>query len=403
MRRGKTEFLFLLLTSVLFFILGNNFPLSLSNKSSLYNTEELNKPDTSFYPILRGEVEKLYNEKITGGFSGAMIVSCGRDIVFERYKSFKNRRINANINQNSRFQLASITKQFTAVAVLQLYERGLLNIYDTVQRFIPEFPYHNITIHQLLCHRSGLPNYIYFLDKFADSRYNSISGDSLLRLLVKNPPAIYSKPGSRFRYSNTGYVVLSLIVERITGESFHNYLRNNLFEPAGMLQTELLVPNVNDNFPNMLTGYSKFGRDSREDYLNGCYGDKGIWSTARDLVSWDQALYDSVIIKNETLELALTPHGRPISSKNNYGYGWRIANYNQAAVYYHTGWWQGFKTLLMRFPEQKITVVVLKNTLSGPMIYQGEMVKIVGRSLSLPQFLDDKIEIDSTDLLYFDS
>ena len=123
MRRGKTEFLFLLLTSVLFFILGNNFPLSLSNKSPLYNTEELNKPDTSFYPILRGEVEKLYNEKITGGFSGAMIVSCGRDIVFERYKSFKNRRINANINQNSRFQLASITKQFTAVAVLQLYER----------------------------------------------------------------------------------------------------------------------------------------------------------------------------------------------------------------------------------------------------------------------------------------
>ncbi len=403
-KKGKTEFLFLLLTAILFFVLGNIFSINLTVKSQQYNQEDLaNKQDTSFYPLLRSEMEKLFYSKTMKGFSGAVLLSHKKNIIYENYQSWQTKRIKTKITPNSRFQLASVSKQFTAVSVLKLVEKGLVKLEDTVQKFIPEFPYKNITIHQLLCHRSGLPNYIYLLDKTTKTKQIPVTADSLLDYLVKNQPAIYSKPGKRFKYSNTGYVILSLIVERITGEPFYNYLRNNLFEPAGMFQTELYVPNLNDNFPNMLTGYSKNGIDSKEDYLNGCYGDKGVWSTARDLLLWDQSLYDTVIIKNETLALALTPHGMPTSSKHNYGYGWRIAYSNQNPVYYHTGWWQGFKTLLMRFPEHKITVVVLKNTLSGSMIHRDDIVKIMNRCFSIPDnyYDDEEIEEDSTDLLHF--
>jgi CubicO group peptidase (beta-lactamase class C family) len=402
MRKGKTEFFFLMLTAVLFFMLGNFFSTALPAKSN--NEEQISKiqtPDTSFYPFLKAELDLLFYKKNAHGFSGALLVSHGKNIVFEKYSSITRKHTNSNVTAHSRFQIASISKQFTAVAILQLYEKGMLNLDDTVQKFIPEFPYGNITIHQLLCHRSGLPNYIYLLDQLAQSKYKPIWGDSLLNILAIKNPVAYSKPGRRFKYSNTGYVVLSLIVERITGQPFYHYLRDNVFEPAGMFQTELLAPGVNDNFPDMMMGYSRRWADNREDYLNGCYGDKGIWTTARDLFLWDQALYDTIILKKQTLDLAMQPHGAPITSKHNYGYGWRMFYYNRQPIYYHTGWWQGFKTLLMRFPEHRITVVVLKHTINGSMFFRDEFINIINRSFILTNPQHEDVEVDSTDV--FDS
>jgi CubicO group peptidase (beta-lactamase class C family) len=402
MRKGKTEFLFLMTTAVLFFLLGKFFSSELPARSKVDFVEEQPiLPDTSFYPFLKAELEQLYHKKTQNGFSGALLVSHGNRIVFEKYSSIKRKRIETIITPNSRYQLASISKQFTAVAILQLYEKGLLDLHDTVQKFIPDFPYSNITIHHLLCHRSGLPNYIYLLDQVAQSKYQPISGDSLLSILIAKKPIVYARPGRRFKYSNTGYVVLSLIVERITGQPFYHYLRDNVFEPAGMFQTELLAPGVNDNFPDMMMGYSRRWADNREDYLNGCYGDKGIWTTARYLFLWDQALYDTIILKKQTLDLAMQPHGAPITSKHNYGYGWRIFYFNRQPIYYHTGWWQGFKTLLMRFPEHEITVVVLKHTINGSMFFRDEFINIINRSFILTNPQHEDVEVDSTDV--FDS
>ncbi len=398
MRKGKTEFLFLVTTAILFFLLGNFYSAELPAKSdiTIHDNNPI-RPDTSFYPFFRAEIGQLFQKKAQNGFSGALLVSHGRNIIFEKYNSIKRKCVETNIVPHSRYQIASITKQFTAVAILQLYEKGLLDLNDTIQKFIPDFPYSNITIHHLLCHRSGLPNYIYMLDQVAKSKYQPISGDSLLSLLSARKPVIYARPGRRFKYSNTGYVVLSLIVERISGQPFYHYLKDNVFEPAGMLQTELLAPGINDNFPDMLTGYSRRWADNREDYLNGCYGDKGIWTTARDLFLWDQALYDTLILKKSTLEMAFLPHGVPQGKRHNYGYGWRMVFYNQQPVYYHTGWWQGFKTLLVRIPEHRITIVAMKNTVSGAMFFRDEFINIIRRSFILTNPHHEDIEIDSTD------
>ena len=266
---------------------------------------------------------------------------------------------------------------------MQLLEKGSLRLDDSVQKFIPEFPYHGITIHQLLCHRSGLPNYIYYIDLKIKDKSKAITGDSLLTMLIDSTPVAYAHPNRRFKYSNTGYVVLSLIIERITGVPFWKYMKNNIFQPLGMSQTEVLAPNINDNFPNMLMGYSNRWRENREDYLNGCYGDKGIYTTARDLFTWDQALYDSIIIKPSTLSLAFISHGVPRTLHRNYGYGWRILKCDNEIYYYHAGWWQGFNAFLLRIPDHKITVVVLKSSISGAMPVRNELIKVIKRSMQL--------------------
>ncbi|MDY0281467.1 MAG: serine hydrolase domain-containing protein [Salinivirgaceae bacterium] len=383
MRKGKTELFFLLFTASLFYILGNyndNFPEIIKTETVSLKTES---PDTSFYSFLRAELEQLFKRKVATGFTGAILVGHDNNVIFEAYKSIERRRIKDTITADSRFQIASISKQFTAVAILQLLEKGLLNLEDSVQKHIPEFPFYGITIHQLLCHRSGLPNYIYYIDQFKKEKHISITGDSLLKMLVDSTPVIYAKPNRRYKYSNMGYVVLSLIVERISGVPFWKYMNDHVFRPIGMDNTEVLAPNMNDNFPNMLKGYSERWREHREDYLNGCYGDKGIYTTARDLFKWDQALYDTIIIKPETLSLAFLPHGIPRRESRNYGYGWRILINSNRHYHYHAGWWQGFRAFLLRVPGHKITIVALKSTLAGSMVTQNELINIIERSLFL--------------------
>ncbi len=401
MRLGKPEWVFLLFTSLLFFSLGAHLKKTEKPLYSDHVEEVTNVSDTSFYPFFRSELEKLWNQVVKDGFSGTILVVHQNNVLFEQYHTRKYRYIKDTVSPNSRFEIASISKQFTAVAILQLYERGLLDLNDTVQKFIPDFPYKGITIHSLLCHRSGLPNYIYFLAATQKDSQHPISNDSLLAIWEIRQPAAYFPPNRRFKYSNTGYVLLASIVEKVSKLPFEEYLRKNIFEPLGMFNTDILIAGRNDSIPRRITGYSQYWRNAREDYLNGCYGDKGITSTAKDLVKWDQALYDSVILSPKTLELAFKPHGNPKNLKHNYGYGWRIYYGDDYPVYYHTGWWQGFKTLLVRFSNHKITVVVLKHTINGRIPKVDDFYRILRKSflpsVYNPEDVLDTLPADSED------
>lgn len=298
----------------------------------------------------------------SGNFSGVVLIGQKDCVLYERCYGLANIRENEPITDTTAFQLASVSKQFTAVAILQLYERGRLRLTDSVARYLPLFPYPDITIHQLLVHRSGLPNYHYLCDNkpILDDPY--FSNQQIVAELIEANAGRYFRPNRRFQYSNTGYAVLAAVVEAVSGLKFENYLENNIFKPLGMAHTFTYRAMPSATYPPRATGYESRKTPADDNYLDHFLGDKGIFSTAPDLFKWDQSLYTGKIINPDTLQLAFRPMGRRIKFGANYGYGWRISNFaDTIPIQFHSGWWHGFKTLLVRIPQDTATIVVLRN------------------------------------------
>ena len=170
-------------------------------------------------------------------FNGVVLISQHDKIIIHKAIGYANLRRKIKLTQNTLFELASVSKQFTAVAIMLLEERGLIKYSDTVQRFFPEFPYPNITIHLLLCHRSGLPMYYNFAPKYWKDKTLDLSNDSLMAMIAYNKPPLDFEPNAKFEYCNTGYCILAAIVEKITGKSFADFAEEEIFSKAGMKST----------------------------------------------------------------------------------------------------------------------------------------------------------------------
>lgn len=331
---------------------------------------------------------KLLNCK--NGFNGAVLVGQKDSIFYQGIYGYANFTSRDSLNNNSSFQLASVSKQFTAVAVLQLYEKGLLNLNDSIQRFIPDFPYKGITIHQLLTHRSGLPNYHYFLQHIPTTSDTIISNMDLVDEMIENHPKTYYPPNRRYHYSNTGYALLAAIVEIISEEPFNDYVQNHIFKPLDMNNSFAYRGKCTKVFKNKTIGYLKRRKPAEDNYLDGVLGDKGIYCSAEDLFKWDQGLYKNIIINADTLKHAFEPMGKPHYFKSNYGYGWRMFNWDDSTkILFHAGWWHGYRSLLLRIPRDTATIIVLKNRSSGPQI----------STKSLLNILYPKIQADSSKIL----
>ena len=297
-----------------------------------------------------------------GNFSGVVLIGQKDSVLYERAYGYANIKESQPITDTTAFQLASVSKQFTAVAILQLYERGKLRLTDSVAKYLPGFPYPDITIHQLLVHRSGLPNYHYLCDrkKMLDDPY--FSNQQIVAELIEANAGRYFLPNRRFQYSNTGYAVLAAVVEAVSGLKFEVYLQRNIFEPLQMSHTFTYRAMQSVTYPPRATGYVRRRTPADDNYLDHFLGDKGIYSTANDLMKWDQGLYSGKIINADTLQLAFQPMGRRIRFGTNYGYGWRITTYaDTIPIQFHSGWWHGFKTMLVRVPQDTATIVVLRN------------------------------------------
>lgn len=298
-----------------------------------------------------------------GNFSGAVLVGQKDSILYGRCCGLANIRTKEPITDTTAFQLASVSKQFTAVAILQLYERGRLRLPDSAAKYLPGFPYPDITIHQLLVHRSGLPNYHYLCDrkKMLDDPY--FSNQQIVSELIEANAGRYYLPNRRFQYSNTGYAVLAAVVEAVSGLKFENYLEENIFKPLGMTHTFAYRAMKSVSYPPHATGYARGRTPADDNYLDHFLGDKGIYSTTADLFRWDQGLYSRKIINPDTLQLAFQPMGKRPKARSNYGYGWRIGKFGKSEIpiYFHSGWWHGFKTSLVRIPQDSATIVILRN------------------------------------------
>ena len=327
-----------------------------------------------YYPptpptIQKDEFRRLYreisavmeNNLLNGNFNGGVIVAKDGNIIYERYKGFKNLKEDS-INANTPFHIASTSKTFTGVATLQLVQQGKLNLDDSLQKLFPGFPYQGVTVKMLLCHRSGLPNYVYFIPNSKWDKKRMVYNQDVLDFLITQKPNPDFTAGRRFAYSNTNYVLLAMIIEKITGQPFPTYMQQQFFAPLQMNNS--FVFTWSDS-AKVIQSYTAGGTLWDYDYLEGTYGDKNIFSTPRDLLKWDQALYTGQFVGKALLDSAFTPQSFERPSVHNYGLGFRMMNLPSGKkVVYHNGRWHGFNSAFTRLTDEKATIIVLGNRLS---------------------------------------
>jgi CubicO group peptidase (beta-lactamase class C family) len=312
------------------------------------------------------------------GFNGAVLVGIHGHAVYKSAFGYSDLRAKTPLDVRSVFQIASVTKQFTSVAIMMLKERGLLDYTDTVQRFIPDFPYKNITVRQLLAHRSGLPNYMYFSGRYWKNKRHYLTNDRMLEMMKQRKPGMEFLPDRRYKYSNTGYAVLASIVERVSGMPFDEFLDINIFRPLGMNSTFVYNPENKKTIEFITKGHNKNRRSFTPDYLDGVTGDKGIYSTVEDLFLWDQALYTETLVKQSTLDEAFIPSSYDVKRENNYGFGWRIDTLeNGGKVVYHGGWWRGYNSLFIRRLDDHTTIIILCNRVNWSWGEKEDLISLI--------------------------
>ncbi len=315
-------------------------------------------------------IDKLLTHAYSrGGFSGQVLLAEKGKVLYHKCFGFSNIRARRDsILPGSTFQLASLSKPFTAVAVMQLYQHGKIDIYKPVKEYLEDFPFEDITVEHLLRHRSGLKNYIYIADKYWPDKKRYLRNADISPLLARYGKTLDFKPGARFKYCNTNYAYLALLVEKITGQSFGRYFDENISGPLGMENT-FVFDAKNPQMPDkdIVSGYSYSRRTGfykrYPDYLDGVVGDKGLFSTAQDIFLFDQALYRSDLLADSIIRLMFTPAEELTSSHDNdYGLGFRIRQDTAGhRIVFHNGWWKGFRTYFIHDYQCERTIVWLNN------------------------------------------
>lgn len=298
-------------------------------------------------------------------FNGTILVAEKGEVLYRGALGYGNLETHDTLSLDSPFQLASASKPITALAILTLFEKGLLDLDAPVTTYLPELSYHTVTIRHLLTHRSGLSRYMSLGHIHWGDKSTALSNCDMLELFVQHNPALEFTPGSRFIYNNSNYAILAAVVEKLSGQDFGDYVHDAIFAPLGMNNSFIYSKCKQQEIPQKVLGYVRGGRgkygEVDNDYLNGVTGDKGAYSTVEDLFKLDQALYDETLLKQSTLAEAFTPYGNiPRNFHDDYGLGWRIDKYRPNVVY-HTGWWKGFRTMFIRKLDTRQTVIALNN------------------------------------------
>ena len=330
--------------------------------------------------IIKKQSEIFYDSLLDGsGFNGGMIVAKGGNIIFEKYKGFVNIDGKDSINASTSLHIASVSKTFTAMAVLKLQELGKLNIEDSVTHFFPEFNYPGVTIKTLLNHRSGLPNYLYFMEDAGWNKDSIIQNKDVLEWLISKKGIIknIAPPNTRFTYCNTNFALLALIIEKVSGMSYPAFMKANIFDPLAMNNT--FVHFKGDNKIKSKS-FDWRGREIPDNFLDDVYGDKNIYSTARDLLIWDRALSDTVFLTAKSLELAYTPYSNEKPGIKNYGLGWRMNNYADGKkIIFHNGWWHGNNAAFIRVLKDDATIILISNRYARAVYKAKNLVNIFDR------------------------
>ncbi len=374
------------------FLLSTLLIMFLSCGNSSTESHAYSKPGKAEVSRLNSKEQKVIAEKLDQLFSdmnrqnmfnGSVIVAKAGKILFRKSIGYSNKETQVFLTDSSMFQLASVSKVITATAVLLLHERHQLDIELPFASYFPDFPYPAVRIKDLLNHRSGLPNYIYTLNsEICRPNYQMTNAEMYACFIGKHTQA-YLHPDRRFNYSNTNYALLALLVEKTSGRSFSQFLKEELFVPLGMKNTATIM-DIDLHAANVTHPYDARWRPVAFDASDFVLGDKSIYSTPFDLFLFSEALYQNRIIRPETQQLAYTAFSRE-KKLTNYGYGWRMKDFNDPVKkeVYHNGWWHGYRSSFHRRLHDTLTVVILSNQLNSSAYQTHKVYDILDNTSSL--------------------
>ena len=318
---------------------------------------------------LRQKIEAVLADYVQPDQPGASVaVIKDHQVIFAQGYGLAQREPDVTIQPETNFRLASVTKQFTAMCIVMLKERGRLSYDDPISKFFPDFAAvgQKITVRNLLQHTSGIADYE---DLIPAGQTEQVKDKDVLAL-VQSQDKTYFEPGTKYRYSNSAYALLALIVEKLSGKTYAQFLDENIFTPLGMEDTVAYERGIS-TVPRRAFGFRKTDdgwEASDQSVTSAVLGDGGIYCSVLDYAKWDAALYTDTLVSRASLDEIFTPGKLSDGTPTNYGFGWRIDNMNGVKVIHHNGGTCGFSTAVRRAVDQKLTLVVLTNR-AGSRVY----------------------------------
>ena len=348
-------------------------------------------------------------------FNGTVLFAEKGRVILEKSYGVSNLRTRkGDLDVKDVFQLSSVSKMFTAEAVMILKSRGLIDYDADIRTYIPEFPYEGITVRMLLTHRSGLSRYETLADENWPDKRVPFTNNDMIDYYVKYQPSPYLSPDNGFHYCNVNYALLASIVERVSGNSFVDFMRENVFDAIGMshsfiydMPTDTLVSLYLPE--NCVQGYylgRRRPRQAQNEYLNGVKGDKIMFSNVEDMYHFKIAVDYGLFVPDTVQAEAFKP-GSPVSrKKDNYGFGWRISR-EHPNCYYHWGWWKAYRSFFIIDKENDRTLIVLTNTDKGPnsdvlwKLLEDNTLSLAPASINIPLVeLENNIRFPYSSYLY---
>lgn len=309
-----------------------------------------------------------------GRFNGNILVAEKGNVIYEKSFGLRDEVAKLPLDNNSIFELASVSKQFTAMGIVLLQQKGKLQYDDKLEKYIPELGfYKDVTIRQLLNHTGGLPDYMELIQQKGDTT-NIWTNKDMIALIAKEKPAAVFNAGTKFEYSNTGYALLASVIEKVSGKSYAKFLEETIFKPLKMERTFVYSRRFSPKkVENYAYGYvydknhKKTLPDNLPEYsvvwhLDGIVGDGTVNSTTGDLLKWDRALYTDKLATKASKELIFTPPVLPNDEKTNYGFGWATGTSTDfGKMANHSGGWPGYATFIERELDNDKTIIILQN------------------------------------------
>jgi CubicO group peptidase (beta-lactamase class C family) len=331
--------------------------------AGIYGAAQLSAP-VDAKQVFEREDAYINEEVAAHHFRGTVLVGIDEKIVFEKAYGPADEEWDVPNTPRTKFRIASLTKQFTAACILLLQERGLLHVQDRVSNYLPDLPtaWREVTVHQLLTHTGGIPNPNYASKQSATiQRMGATPREAVAQ--VANQPLDF-KPGTKWNYSNTGYILLGLLIEKVSGQSYADFLERNIFHPLGMADSG--YDRAADVLKARASGYDIHdGHLTNADFIDmsGPFSAGGIYSTVEDLFRWNEALaHSGKLLSGDSLKQMFTEYPEATHEGQHYGYGVVISRLKFGKLlYYHGGGVNGFSSAIQRYPEKRLCIVVLSN------------------------------------------
>jgi len=327
-------------------------------------------PSDSIFPKLaesyinskKNKIEYFFNKNWPSKNNNiSFLVAKDGQIIYENYSGFGDVRKKTPITSETPIHIASVSKVLTATVILKLINAGKIELDQKATSILKGFPYPEVTIKNLLSHRSGMRNYAYFTDdrKIWDN-HKIMSNQDILNVMINKKIGLESKTNTRFQYCNTNYAMLALIIEKVAGKSYPEAMKSMIFEPLGMKHTFVFDYKKDKNV--ITPSYRLGGMQIAFDFLDAIYGDKNIFSTPQDLLLFDMAINSKYFLTRELRSQIYQGYSNEHKGQKNYGLGIRMINFETGQnFYFHNGWWHGNMSSYVTLKKENVTIIALTN------------------------------------------